>query len=394
MIPVRYVASATLVRTADAGAGVGLVLLAAERGSAPAVGGLLAAGLTFPHLLGPLPARLLDRRRDGRGVLALFFTVYGVALAVATLTFRSVPLVVSLLLVAGAGVCGPILTGGLSSRLASLVPAEGLRRAQGMDAVTYGVGGSAGPALVAVLAAVTSPRTALLVLGAAAVVSALLVLGLPRTETQRDAETASSLRQVLGTVAGVPGLRRATVTTMAVQLVTGTLVVLGVGLSRQLSFGAHGGAVLIAAFGVGNLVGSLAVTARPLHGSADVLLPRLSVLIAVLILIAGLAPDYWLALIAFALAGFVTGPQFAATLAARSDYAPPGDTAQIFVTMSALKIGAQSLGTAVAGLFGAGGVRPGMVGGAVLVVAVMGLLTLDRRRHPATVVTGERVRQA
>ncbi len=376
MALIRYVASAALARTADAGAGVGLVLLAADRGLKPAIGGLLAAALTFPHLIGPLPARLLDRSGDGRGLLAGFFALYGVMLAVATLTFGSVPLPVSLLLVALSGLCGPILTGGLSSRLASLVAPEGLRRAQGADAVTYGVGGSAGPAVVA-----------LLVLCAGAIGSALLVLGLPRTSSPHEAEHASSpFRQVLATIARVPGLRRATVTTMAVQLVGGTLVVLGVGLSQRLGHGAHGGAVLVAAFGVGNLVGSLAVTARPMRGSADVWLSGLSLLIAVLILSAGLAPAYWVALLAFALAGAVTGPHFAATLAARSDYAPPGDTAQIFVTMSAVKIGAQSLGTAGAGLFGTGGVRLGMISGAALIVVVIGFLTLDRLRHPASVV--------
>ncbi len=387
MALIRYVASAALARTADAGAGVGLVLLAADRGLKPAIGGLLAAALTFPHLIGPLPARLLDRSGDGRGLLAGFFALYGVMLAVATLTFGSVPLPVSLLLVALSGLCGPILTGGLSSRLASLVAPEGLRRAQGADAVTYGVGGSAGPAVVAVLAAVTSPVTALLVLCAGAIGSALLVLGLPRTSSPHEAVHASSpFRQVLATIARVPGLRRATVTTMAVQLVGGTLVVLGVGLSQRLGHGAHGGAVLVAAFGIGNLVGSLAVTARPMRGSADVWLSGLSLLIAVLILSAGLAPAYWVALLAFALAGAVTGPHFAATLAARSDYAPPGDTAQIFVTMSAVKIGAQSLGTAGAGLFGTGGVRLGMISGALLIVVVIGFLTLDRLRHPASVV--------
>ncbi len=386
MVPIRYVASATLARTADAGAGVGLVLLAADHGSGPAIGGVLAASLTFPHLAGPLPARLLDRSRDGRGILAGFFAVYGMALAIATLTFGSVPLPVTLALVIVSGLCGPILTGGLSSRLASLVSPEGLRRAQGADAVTYGVGGSAGPAVVAGLAAVTSPVAALLVLSGAAMTSALLVLGLPSTAKRQEAAAPSSpFRQVLATIARVPGLRRATIATVAVQLVGGTLVVLSVGLSQRLGAGAHGGAVLIAVFGIGNLVGSLAVTARPLRGSADVWLSGLSVLIAVLIIFAGLAPAYWVALLAFALAGFVTGPHFTATLSARSDYAPPGNTAQVFVTMSALKIGMQSLGTAAAGFFGTGGARPGMIGGGLLIVVVMGILSLDRMRHPATV---------
>ncbi len=387
MALIRYVTSATLARTADAGAGVGLVLLAADRGFKPVIGGVLAAGLTFPHLIGPLPARVLDRSRDGRGLLATFFALYGVALAGATLTFGSVPFLVSLLLVAICGLCGPILTGGLSSRLASLVAPEGLRRAQGADAVTYGVGGSAGPAVVALMAAVTSPAAALLVLCAGSVASALLVLGLPRKSGSRDAVvTSSPFRQVLATIVQVPGLRRATITTMVVQLVGGTLVVLAVGLSQRLGHSAHGGAVMVAVFGAGNLLGSLAVTARPMRGSADDWLFRLSVLIAVAILVAGLAPGYWTALLAFGLAGFVTGPHFAATLAARSDYAPPGDTAQIFVTMSALKIGAQSLGTAAAGLLGTGGVRLGMISGALLIMAVMGILSLDRSRHPATVV--------
>lgn len=70
----------------------------------------------------------------------------------------------------------------------------------------------------------------------------------------------------------------------------------------------------------------------------------------------------------------------------RSDYAPPGDTAQIFVTMSAVKIGAQSLGTAAAGLLGTGGDRLGMVAGAFLILAVVGVLAVDRSRHPAVPV--------
>lgn len=384
-VPIRYLASATLARTADAGAGVGLVLLAADQGRAVVIGGVLAAGLTFPHLCGPLLARLLDRSPDGRGILAGFFALYGGALAAATLSFGAVPLAVSLLLVGVSGLSGPILTGGMSSRLASLVPPEGLRRAQGADAVTYGVGGSAGPAAVAVLAAATSPAVALLVLSAGALVSAVLVLRLPLTGRRPEAaRTPSPLRRVLATIARTPGLRRATIATLAVQLVGGTLVVLGVGLSRQLGFGPHGGAVLIAVLGIGNLVGSLAVTARPLRGSADRWLAGLSVLIGALILLAGLAPAYWMALLAFALTGLVTGPHFTATLAARTDYAPPGDTAQLFVTMSALKIGMQSLGTAAAGLFGTGGVRAGLIGGGLLVVAVIGVLTVDRIRHPAT----------
>src|SRR5918912_43004 len=123
---VRYVLAATLVRAADAAAPVGIVLLAASPATHLAggarTGGLLAAGFTAPHLLGPVVARRLDAARDGRIVLA--------------------------------GTCGPLLTGGLSSRLRGVATAGGRNggRAEGWDAVTYGIAGSAGPAAVAAVA--------------------------------------------------------------------------------------------------------------------------------------------------------------------------------------------------------------------------------------------------
>src|SRR4051794_23604725 len=118
-------------------------------------GGLLAAGLTAPHLLGPLLARRLDGARDGRGVLALAFAGYGAALGGAALLLDRGALAPAAGLVVVAGTCGPLLTGGLSSRLRGVARCDqrAERRAEGFDAITYGVAGSAGPAAVAALAA-------------------------------------------------------------------------------------------------------------------------------------------------------------------------------------------------------------------------------------------------
>src|SRR4051812_45011599 len=92
----RYVLAATLARGADAGAAIGLVLLAVapEAGLADgaAAGGLLAAALTLPPLLGPLVARRLDAARDGRLALAGACAAYGGAVAVAALALGRVPL--------------------------------------------------------------------------------------------------------------------------------------------------------------------------------------------------------------------------------------------------------------------------------------------------------------
>src|SRR4051795_2004552 len=133
----RYLLAATLARGADGGAAVGLVLLATSGATGlsngAAVGGLLAAALTAPHLLGPWVGRRLDRARDGRGVLAAACVVYGAALGAAAVLLGRValPLVVAAVVVAGA--CGPLLTGGLSSRLAGIAGGDS-GRAEGWDA--------------------------------------------------------------------------------------------------------------------------------------------------------------------------------------------------------------------------------------------------------------------
>ncbi len=173
-----------LARGADGGAAVGLVLLAVSPAAGlhhgARAGGLLAAALTAPHLLGPWVARRLDRARDSRRVLAAAFAAYGIALGAASLGLGRFPLAVVLVAVAAAGACGPLLTGGLSSRLAGIVTASGRNggtdrpqgRAEGWDAVTYGLAGTLGPALVAVLSSATTALAAMLTLAAATVAAA------------------------------------------------------------------------------------------------------------------------------------------------------------------------------------------------------------------------------
>jgi MFS family permease len=96
----------------------------------------------------------------------------------------------------------------------------------------------------------------------------------------------------------------------------------------------------------------------------------------------GLAPSYPVAVAAFVAGGLVNGPFFAATLAARTQYAPTGGRAQVFVTMAAAKVAASAAGAAIAGGVGLARAREGLVGGGVLVLAVTAALALDRRAHP------------
>jgi hypothetical protein len=69
---------------------------------------------------------------------------------------------------------------------------------------------------------------------------------------------------------------------------------------------------------------------------------------------------------------------FAATLAARSEFAPPQVRGQVFVWVGALKIAAGSAGTAAAGVVITGEPRFPLYLAAALILAAAGASALDR----------------
>ncbi len=155
---VAYAGAATAARMGDAGAGLGIVLLAVSRyGTArgAAIGGGLAAALTLTHLLGPWAGRLVDAADDARRPLALGCLWYATLLLGGAALLRSGrpwPAAACLL---AAGAAGPLLTGGLSSLVRRLAGSPA--RARSADALTYGVAGTAAPGLVAAVAVVWTP---------------------------------------------------------------------------------------------------------------------------------------------------------------------------------------------------------------------------------------------
>ena len=111
---VAYASGALLVRLADEGARVGLLLLSMERTGSPGLGGLLVAALLVPHVVAaPMVGLLADRARRPQFVIAAAAAALGLALAAAVLMLGSAPAaLVALILLAG-GCCGPAMTGGL-----------------------------------------------------------------------------------------------------------------------------------------------------------------------------------------------------------------------------------------------------------------------------------------
>ncbi|MEW2129030.1 MFS transporter [Streptomyces sp. NPDC005435] len=381
---VRYLLTASLVRTASGGAAVGLFTLTTRTGGpgGAALGGLLAALLTVPYVAGPWLAGVLDRARDGRRVLALSFAVFGAALLAVALLLGRLPVAAVAALVVVAGLCGPLVTGGLSSRLAAL---DGLtdtaqRRAEGWDSATYGIGNTLGPAAVGALGAALGPRAGVLCLGAAAALAALTVLTLPGTGPPARPQ-AGPLRvaQTFRVIATVGRLRRVMVAMALTALVSGGITVIATTLGRQLSGSADAGAALAAVYGFGYLAGSVLVGMAPPRGEPE---RTVTVLLAVSAAVVGccaLAPDYALAVVAFAAAGAVSALLFTATLAVRSVYAPPAARAQVYVSMGALKMAVSSAGTALAGTLMHTGPRLLLTtGAAVTALALAGVLG-DRR---------------
>ncbi|GAB6899025.1 MFS transporter [Kineosporia succinea] len=379
----RYLAGATLARSADAGAAVGLVLLAQTApgvGNRPLTGALLVTAQTAPHLLGPLLGRQLDRARDARVLIAGACAAYGLLLSLAALLLGRAPLGLVIVLVALAGPLGPLLTGGLSSRLSAIGAQSGVnqRRAQGWDSLSYGIAGTVGTALVAGLASITGARASIIVLGGSTLVAAVLVAGLPRTETPTG--PAFPAREAVRLFTRPGPLRRVMLTVLAAAFPGGAVAVIAVAMADDLGVSVDTAGLLTAVFGAGYLTASLAMIARPLRGEPERLAALTVSLVGAGFALCALAPGYPLAAVAFFVLGATNAPNFTATLAARTLYSPPRAQGQVFVTMGALKIGASSAGAAAAGLSLALGPRVLLLAGAVLILATAAGVTLERRR--------------
>lgn len=300
--------------------------------------------------MGPFIARRLDTARDGRKVIAISAVLHGVLLGAAAILLPITwPLVPAVLLCAS-GVCGPMLTGGISSRLPAIAgPAQrDQRRAQSWDVASYGLSGTLGPAAVAWIAAAAEPLAATLALAAAAVIGAGAVLALPRQEPRDATVEVPTPARTLRLILRSGPLRRTLGLTVTVAFSVATLPIHAVAVAPEAG-GAAAAGTLVAAYGAGNLLGSAGLMLWPLRGAADRLMSALAVLVAATLTVVALAPALETSLAAFGLAGIGNAMFFAATPAARSEYAPVESRGQVFIWVGALKIAAGSAGTAAAG---------------------------------------------
>lgn len=344
--------------------------------------GLLGSAITAPHLLGPFIARRLDTAKDGRRVIAVSALIYGALLAVAALLMPLTwPLWPAILLFVS-GLFGPVLTGGVSSRLPSIAgPTQrNQRRAQSWDVASYGISGTLGPAAVAWIAAANSPLLATLVLAAASIIGAVAVLALPKQAPSVNSGAVPSPARTLRTIWVTTPLRHTLGLTILVAFSVAVLPIYAVAVAPGFGSAALAG-TLVAGYGVGSLLGSALLMIWPLRGDAGRLIIILAIIVGVALAVVIVMPSFIPALIAFTIAGVANSLFFAATLAARSEYSPPQARGQVFIWVGALKIAAGSAGTAVAGALIVGIPWLPVAGVAAACIVIALLTALNRTRN-------------
>ncbi|MCX5197167.1 MFS transporter [Streptomyces sp. NBC_00249] len=349
----RYLAAALAARFASEGMGLAVVMLALERTGSAAYGAFALTAWLAPHVLAaPLAGAAAARTGRPRVLYAGALAGFTVAVAALAVLLGRAPTPVVLAVAVLGGTCGPMVTGGLSSLVAGLVPAgPGRDRAYGWDASTYNAAAVTAPAVVGLTAAFASAAPAMAVLAASGALAAALAATLPYEDPgagPRPGGPGAGLGAGLAALWRVRELRAITAATTLAFVGIGSLTTTSV--LRATGLGSpQGGGVLMTCFAVGALAGSLTL------GRITTVAPgRLAVAAmattGVALVAAAFAPSLALTAVAFAVAGVCDGPLLTATLRIRSEYAPDGARAQVFTLGAGLKLTAASAGAALVGL--------------------------------------------
>ncbi|MFE3995132.1 MFS transporter [Streptomyces goshikiensis] len=349
----RYLAAAVSARFASEGMGMAVVLLALERTGSAAYGAYVLTAWLAPHVLAaPLAGAAAARTRRPRMFHVAALGGFTAAVAALAVLLGRAPAVVVLAVAVLGGSCGPMVTGGLSSLVAGLVPAGARRdRAYGWDASTYNAASVTAPAVVGLVAALASAAPAMAVLAASGVLAAALAASLPYGEpgpVPAPGGPRTGLGAGLAALWRVRELRAITSATTLAFVGIGSLTTTSVLLAGGLGSPGAGG-VLMTAFAVGALGGSLTLgrmTAVEPGRLARWALAGTGVALAA----AALSPSLAVTAALFAVAGVCDGPLLTATLRIRSECAPEAVRTQVFTLGAGLKLTAASAGAALVGL--------------------------------------------
>ncbi|MER5375290.1 MFS transporter [Streptomyces sp. NPDC002553] len=340
----RLLAGTLVGRLPNATAAIAIVLFVRGEGGAYSLAGALAAVYGVANAVGqPLLGRLVDLYGQPRvqlpAALASALAMAGFALSgtgVLPLAYAAV---------AAAGLFTPPLEGGLRALWPSVLRREDqVHTAYALDAVAQEVMFTVGPLLVTVCVSLWSPAVALLVINAFGVLGALsVVVSAPSRawrSAPREAHWLGALRS--------PGLLVLLGAFLFVGVALGSITVAAVPYADE-----HGGDVvygwLMAAVGLGALVGGLAYGAREWPGVPERRLRVLVGLLAVCYLPLLLVPGAVAMVALTAVAGVFLAPALACAFVIVDRHAPRGTVTEAFSWLVTMFTVGMSVGTGVAG---------------------------------------------
>ncbi|OIJ92443.1 MFS transporter [Streptomyces colonosanans] len=366
----------TLVgRLPNAIAAIAIVLFVRAEGGTYSLAGALAAVYGVANAVGqPLLGRLVDLHGQPRVQLPAAL-VSALAMTVFALTGLE-PLPQAYAAVVVAGLFTPPLEGGLRALWPDVLRREEqVHTAYAMDAVAQEVMFTVGPLLVTVCVSLWSAQVALVVLNAVGVLGALVVVLAPPSRAWRSAPREAHWLGALRS----PGLIALLGAFLFVGVALGSIAVAAVSYADG-----HGGNAvygwLMAALGLGALVGGTVYGARRWSGTPERRLRVLVALLALCYLPLMLMPGVVAMVVLAVLAGVFLAPCIACAFIIVDRHAPSGTVTEAFSWLvTTFTVGA-SVGTGVAGpVVQAGGALWGFaVPGAAGAVSLLVLLATGR----------------
>jgi predicted MFS family arabinose efflux permease len=340
----RLLAGTLVGRLPNATAAIAVVLFVRAEGGTYSLAGALAAVYGVANAVGqPVLGRLVDLYGQPRVQLPAA-VLSALATAVFALT-RLDPLPLACAAMAAAGLFTPPLEGGLRALWPSVLRREDqVHTAYAMDAVAQEVMFTVGPLLVTLCVSLWSAQAALLVLNLLGVLGALWVVVSPPSRAwrsePREAHWLGALRS--------PGLVALLAAFLFIGMALGSITVAAVPYADG-----HGGDVvygwLMAALGLGALVGGTVYGARQWAGAPERRLRVLVALLAVCYLPLMLLPGAVAMTALTALAGVFLAPAIACAFVIVDRHAPRGTVTEAFSWLvTTFTVGA-SVGTGLAG---------------------------------------------
>jgi MFS family permease len=286
---------------------VGLAVVAFRDGGVVAVGVVTGARMAAAALLAPLLATVADRVRREH-VLTGVGLVRAVTLATAAaVTAADGPAAVTYALAVVATIAQTLFRPAHSALLPALCTSpRQLTSANAARGMLDSLATLGGPAIAAVLLAVSGPAAVFAACAAAALLAGLLVVALPYDAPPRTeaAATRAGMLQGFATIAADRGLTLITALGVVQTFTRGALTVLAVVVAIDLlDTGDPGVGVLNAAVGAGGLLGSIAAFALVGRGGLAAWFGVGIALFGAPLAVVGLAPEQAAAIVLLGLVG-------------------------------------------------------------------------------------------